>query len=457
MELEHGCLHEDSTIGSAGAPLRFVRKFGASGPDALRALVEPGRVHSAIYTSPEIFELEIERIFHGSWVYVGHASEVRETGEFRVRQLGRQPAIMVRGDDGAIRVLMNRCRHRGAAVCEVEAGREKFFRCWYHGWTYDNTGKLVSVTDPSGYGKSFSTGDYSLTPAPRVAIYRDFVFASLSEDVPPLEEHLGPAAAMIDLLVDASPDRQIELGAGVHKTVFNGNWKLVGMDGYHPHYVHASVLAKWKRKANSGASAAHSGSPFDSRAKTFTRDFGNGHAMLDMREHRMQHFSEYEKFLRGIPGGSEYIAALNDRDGEARATLLLAMAGDPHVSIFPNMQIIGNHVRIMLPLSAGRTEVLMFPALFKGVSPDINAVRLRQHESFYGPAGDGSPDDAEIFERVQRGLGAEVNPWIDISRGMERERIEADGTIVGHISDEVPQRGQMRRWLELLESGKANA
>jgi hypothetical protein len=99
----------------------------------------------------------------------------------------------------------------------------------------------------------------------------------------------------------------------------------------------------------------------------------------------------------------------------------------------------------------------MFPALFKGVSPDINAVRLRQHESFYGPAGDGSPDDAEIFERVQRGLGAEVNPWIDISRGMERERIEADGTIVGHISDEVPQRGQMRRWLELLESGKANA
>ena len=85
-----------------------------------------------------------------------------------------------------------------------------------------------------------------------------------------------------------------------------------------------------------------------------------------------------------------------------------------------------------------------------GVSEEINAERLRVHESFYGPAGAGSPDDAEIFERVQRGLAAEVNPWVEISRGMDREQTDADGNTVGLISDEVPQRGMMRYWSELM-------
>lgn len=454
--MQHGCAHSDLRNSSAESPVNFLRHTQPLSKEALQDLVQTGRVHSAVYTSSEIFELEIQRIFHGSWVYVGHASEVPVAGDYRLRQLGRQPVIMVRGNDGVVRVLMNRCRHRGAAVCEVEAGREKFFRCWYHGWTYNNTGKLVSVTDPAGYGEALPTEDYSLTPAPRVETYRDFVFASLSPNVSPLDEHLGAAAPMIDLLVEASPLRQIELGAGVHKTVYNGNWKFVGMDGYHPHYVHASVVAAWQRKSDSGVGATHRADPFDGKSQTFTRDLGNGHAMLDMRVHRLQHYAEYEKFLRGVPGGPQYIDALYSRDGEARAKLLLAVAGDPHVGIFPNMQIINNHVRIMVPLSASRTEVLMFPALFKGVSPEINALRLRQHESFYGPAGAGSPDDAEIFERVQRGLIAELDPWVDISRGAHRERVEADGTIVGHISDEVPQRGQMKRWLQLITAGSEN-
>lgn len=451
--MNNTCSQFNSGGADGVAPLKFVAKPRAIDREALSKLMEPGRVHSAVYTSQEIFDLEIEKIFHGSWVYVGHASEIPLSGEFRVRQLGRQPVIMVRGNDGVVRVLMNRCRHRGASVCEVEAGREKFFRCWFHGWTYDNTGKLVSVTDPEGYGEGFSLEDHSLSEAPQVGVYRDFVFASLSPDVPPLEQYLGNAAEMIDLLVDASPDRQVTLNAGVHKTVYNGNWKLVGMDGYHPHYVHASVVSMWQRQADSGIGATHRADPFDGKSKTFTRDLGQGHSMLDMREHRVKHYPDYEKFLRGVPGGADYIETLTARDGVDRAKLLLAIAGDPHVGIFPNMQIINNQVRIMVPLEAGRTEVLMFPVLLKGVSPEINAMRLRQHESFYGPAGAGSPDDAEIFERVQRGMSAVVDPWIDISRGIGRETVESDGTIIGHISDEVPQRGQMRHWSKLMTKG----
>ena len=92
----------------------------------------------------------------------------------------------------------------------------------------------------------------------------------------------------------------------------------------------------------------------------------------------------------------------------------------------------------------------MFPALLKGVPDSINELRLRNHEAFYGPASQGSPDDAEIFERNQLGLSAEVDPWVLLSRGLERERIEEDGTIVGRITDETTQRGQLKQWQKLM-------
>jgi len=130
--------------------------------------------------------------------------------------------------------------------------------------------------------------------------------------------------------------------------------------------------------------------------------------------------------------------------------MLISLAGDPHLGIFPNLQLINNQIRIITPLAANRTRITMTAVRLGGVSPEMNAVRLRQHESFYGPAGSGSPDDAVIFERVQLGMQAEVNPWLEISRGMERQQIDSDGSTVGLISDEVPQRGIMAYWAELM-------
>ena len=40
------------------------------------ALVHDGRIHGNVYLRPDIFEDEIDHIFHRGWVYVGHASEI---------------------------------------------------------------------------------------------------------------------------------------------------------------------------------------------------------------------------------------------------------------------------------------------------------------------------------------------------------------------------------------------
>ncbi len=77
-------------------------------------------------------------------------------------------------------------------------------------------------------------------------------------------------------------------------------------------------------------------------------------------------------------------------------------------------------------------------------------MRLRQVERFWGAAGAGNPDDVEIFERNHTGLEGEVNPWVILKRGDYRERRDEDGTLVGEMSDEVTQRGQVRHWKELM-------
>ena len=425
-------------------------KQSAPHAEDIAALVQEKRVHSRIYTDQVIFDLEIERIFGKAWIYVGHESEVGKPGDYQTRTIGKTPVIMVRGRDNKVRVLVNRCRHRGAMVCETESGNTKFFRCWDHGWTYQTDGALAEVTGREAYGDDFDVKEMGLTPVPRLDTYRGFVFASLSGEGEPLTDYLGSAAPIIDLMVDASPTGEIFADGGSHKTEYLGNWKLVGMDGYHPNYVHASVVAAWARNSESGIGSTHRDDPFVDTAATRTRDFGNGHAMLDFRDHRIKHYPQQTEFLRKINGGGDYVEAMHKAYPKDRAEQLISLGGDPHLGVFPNMQLIHNQIRIITPLGPNRTQVTMTAVRLGGVSDELNAERLHQHESFYGPAGAGSPDDAEMFERVQRGMAAELNPWIEISRGMNREKVDADGSIVGLISDEVPQRGQMKYWRRLM-------
>jgi phenylpropionate dioxygenase-like ring-hydroxylating dioxygenase large terminal subunit len=415
-------------------------------------LVRRGTVHSSVYTSPQIFELEVQNIFNQTWMFVGHESEIPKPGDFRTRKIGRQPVIFVRGKDNAVRVLVNRCRHRGALVCEIESGRADRFVCWYHGWTYDSTGALKTVTGADAYGPEFKAADYSLSQFPRVESYRGFVFASGARQGPSLAQHLGLGTATIDLAIDVSPTGDIAVDQGAYKTAYRGNWKLVGMDGYHPNVLHASVLTRFME-----AGEGHFNNPWADTDLSVTRDLGNGHSMLDLTAHRLQHFNERLESLRKVAGGRDYILAMNERYGAERAKLLMAMAGDPHVGFFPNLQLIGSQVRIVNPIAADRTEVIMMPMRLVGVSDEINQARLRHHEMFYGPAGAGSPDDVEIFERVQQGLEGTLDPWINVERGMHREKVQPDGSVTARIGDELPQRSQFAEWKRLMSNAPVAA
>ena len=126
------------------------------------ALVQDDRIHASLYTDPRIFADEMERIFHRGWVFVGHESEVPRPGDFVTRHIGTEPVILVRGQDGASAVLVNRCMHRGTMLCAADRGSTRTFTCPYHGWTYDLSGGLLGVPYPGGYAR-LDKGAHGLT------------------------------------------------------------------------------------------------------------------------------------------------------------------------------------------------------------------------------------------------------------------------------------------------------
>ena len=110
------------------------------------SLVEPDRVRKEVYTDAQIFEHEMERIHETVWIYCGHETQVPKPGDYYTVQIGRQPMILVRGKNGKVNVLYNRCPHRGNMICgDTKGNTGEQFRCSYHAWTFHHDGKLKNL------------------------------------------------------------------------------------------------------------------------------------------------------------------------------------------------------------------------------------------------------------------------------------------------------------------------
>jgi nitrite reductase/ring-hydroxylating ferredoxin subunit len=411
------------------------------------ALVSEDGVHREIYRDPGVFALEMDRIFKRTWVFMAHESELTSNGDYLTSRIGTDPVVLVRGEDGVVRVLVNRCRHRAAIVCEQPAGNAKSFRCQYHGWTYRNDGQLVGVPYPERQAPAVRER-LGLTVLPRVESYRGLIFASFNPDVPPLTEHLGPGVIdYIDRFLDQCLGLPLVAHPQVHRIAMEANWKLQlenGMDGYHAGFTHRSFFDVMQRRT--GASVRYASSLPTATARAFR----NGHCAIDPETTSRKPLVTRVKTL---PEATERLESLRREVGEDEYEGYLA--GLPgagiNVGIFPNLQLIGIHIRRIEPLSVDRTVVSVRPLLIDGGPEDVNWLRLRYHELFYGPAGFGQPDDFEMFERVGTGLDDSSDEWLRFERGRGEEQPGDDGdTLLGNVTDETPQRCQYRQWIALM-------
>ena len=420
--------------------------------DEIARLIEPGRVHRRVYTDPAVFELEMERLFGRAWLFVGHTSQVPKPGDYITTDLGRQPVIVVRHRDNTVHVLLNRCTHRGPKVVNERCGSAKRLTCCYHGWSFDTDGTLVGVPVPEGNSADFDMSRLGLARAPRVGTYRGFVFASLSATGPSFEDHIGPMKGSIDDLVDRAPDGEIAFDAGMHRYVYNGNWKLQlenVLDSYHVPFGHASTVNKqgvqFARREGDKAGAAvvevkekKTASSWKER-KSFT--VGNGHGWTSNTQ-----LADGE---RSSPAFDEYKRVLAARVGAGRAAEILKPRLHNSL-IYPNMSIMGLniHVRVIKPIAVDRTEVNIYPIRLVGAPAAMNFGNIRLLNVTHSAASFVQTDDLESFVRAQKGLASRSTDWVDISRGLGAE--EPDGEINGMrglATHEMVVRAQYKAWL----------
>jgi phenylpropionate dioxygenase-like ring-hydroxylating dioxygenase large terminal subunit len=125
-----------------------------------------------------------------TWFYVAQENEFPRVGDFKLLRLADQSVIVVRGEDGQIRVLLNICRHRRVPVCRQAQGNARTFTCSFHGWVYDTKGALVGLQSANSVIHQFSERR-GLIPVPRVETYRGRIYASLEPKGESLSEYLG--------------------------------------------------------------------------------------------------------------------------------------------------------------------------------------------------------------------------------------------------------------------------
>ena len=371
------------------------------------------RARRDIFTDPEFFELEIKHIFEGNWIYLAHESQIPNKNNYFTTTMGRQPIIISRSKTGELNAFLNACSHRGAMICRHKRANKATFTCPFHGWTFSNAGKLLKAKDPdgAGYPESFNqNGSHDLTPVARFESYRGFLFGSLNADVLPLQEHLGEAAKIIDMIVDQSPDG-LEVLRGSSSYIYDGNWKLQtenGADGYHVSSVHWNYAATTSRRkdasepdnvrAMDAGSWAKQGGGFYS--------FAHGHLLLWSRWANPEDRPLYERREELI-----------EQFGTNRADWMIGMSRN--LCLYPNVYLMdqfSSQIRTYRPIDVDKTEVTIYCIAPKNESSEARAHRIRQYEDFFNASGMATPDDLEEFRSCQKGY-AGLAGWNDLSRG----------------------------------------
>ena len=417
-------------------------------------LVQPGRVHRSLYVESAIFELEQQRIFGGTWIYLAHVSELAEPNSFVTRHFGSRPLIVTRDKDGELHALINRCSHRGARVCRTMTGKAQFFTCGYHGWTFRNTGECVGIPVDAAYGANFDKTSRNLARVPYVAEYRGFIFGTLNpvKGEKGLVDHLGPAAERMDEWIEHNGgDAGAIRVSSAQRYLVNSNWKCIydnAGDGYHPEYSHQSLLRMTNRRHGKSRDIDYFSGNID-ETPMYSQALGNGHTFLDQRP-CMYESSAFER-QRPQPGREIIVEQLTSETGRAKALELLetATGAGMNLSIFPNLLFVGNQIQMLIPQSVDKTDMLWHATSLDNVPPAANTLRLRTQEDF--PMF-GEVDDNANFESCFEGMSVTEMEWVDISRHMETgvERVDERGVITAPISSDLHMRSYFAEWKRLM-------
>jgi apoptosis-inducing factor 3 len=354
------------------------------------------RIPDWVYTDQDIYNREVERIFHGrTWNYVALEAELPNAGDFIRSNVGPTPVVVARAEDGSINVFENRCRHRAAEYCRELSGTTKEFVCPYHQWTYSLKGDLIGVPFRRGVaGKGGMPADFRLENHGlrklAVTAHRGVVFASYADDMEPFADYLGPE---ILREFEATFDGRRLKVLGHYRHSLPGNWKLYHenlKDPYHATLLHTFLVTFGLLVAGN-------------RSLMLTDSRGRHGVMASAKSDAKALSSDAKKEMRAFkedmtlrePRFMDFVEEFDSPWSVTMSTIW------PNLIVQREMNTLG--VRQIVP--TGPHEFIMKWTMF-GFERDDEAMtrhRLRQG-NLMGPAGFLGLEDNEAIKFVQDGM-----------------------------------------------------
>ena len=378
------------------------REASASGNGVLfsRQYVWPGddltRIPDWVYTDSDIYQREVERIFHGrTWNYVALEAEVPNAGDFIRSNVGPTPVVVARAEDGSINVFENRCQHRAAEYCRELSGTTKEFVCPYHQWTYSLKGDLIGVPFRRGVaGKGGMPADFRMESHGLrklfVTTHRGVVFASYADKMEPFTDYLGPEVLRE---FEATFDGRKLKVLGHYRHSLPGNWKLYHenlKDPYHATLLHTFLVTFGLLVAGN-------------RSLMLTDTSGRHGVMASAKSDAKALSSDAKKEMRAYKEGMtlrepRFMDFVPEFDSPWSVTMSTIW---PNLIVQREMNTLG--VRQIVP--TGPHEFIMKWTMFgfEGDDDEMTRHRLRQG-NLMGPAGFLGLEDNEAIKFVQDGM-----------------------------------------------------
>ena len=189
------------------------------------------------FWDPEFYRFELDAVWGHDWFCIGRVTDIPDSGDFYTIIVGNEPLLIVRQQDGTVRVLSNVCQHRGQLLAEG-SGNFQRIRCPMHSWVYELTGALTFAPgfddDPT-----FEIGEICL-PEIRSEVWEGFLFVTFDDSIPAL------AGRLVKLKDQLANYRLSQLRAYVplESEHNDWNWKMYADECYHCTYLHARSFGK---------------------------------------------------------------------------------------------------------------------------------------------------------------------------------------------------------------------
>jgi len=433
---------------------KSVRKETGFAPDLVRT--GEGIINPRIFTDPEINRQEMERIFTRSWLYVAHESEIPQPGDFVTRTMGDDPVIVWRGQDGKVRVFLNVCRHRGRRVCVEDMGKAVHFKCPYHGWTYGNSGQLISVPFFEGYQGKLDKELLGLYETPKIESYHGLIFANWDAKAEPLNDYLGEAKWVLDLLFGRT--QGMEVVGPPMRWEADANWKLAAAnfagDGVHLFTTHGFRSALGLADKLEGERVSYRLTTAKGHASALSGFKGNYCMGLpeDLQAEMRRHLTEEQLRIMGP---------------------LLIIVGN----VFPNLSFLssGQHtseewggggdrdglvsfvtLRQWQPKGADKMEVWSWCFVDKNASDGWKVASRESYLRVFGMGGMFEQDDMENWVDVTQALRGPIAKrlWLQYKMGLGRSHKERPIPSLKDVKDgafsEDSERAFYRYWQQLM-------